>query len=256
MGLFRKAFAEFLGVCAITLIGCGTAMAFGFETAGSVFVVAIAYGLSFLGVYAAFAPVSGGSFHPAVCFARLICGKMRVKDFFVYLAAQTVGGFFGVFLLRSIDRLGGISVRDRTGNYSAGMLPQDNSYAAAILTELLISAFFVLIVLFVCCAHKKRWPAVGIVLGLSFAAVCLFGYPLTGCTCDPAITFGSVAFALIDKKFDAVTYGWIYLIVPFAGAALAALIYLFITSGFSRAQDAKSGEKPSAGPSDSDVLSE
>lgn len=255
MELFRKAFAEFLGTCAIALAGCGAAMTFGYETAGSVFVVAIAFGLAFLAMHAAFAPVSGGYFHPAVCFARLICGAMRVKEFFIYLAAQTAGGFFGVFLLRSIDRLGGIAVRDRTGNFSAGMLPQDNSYAAAILTELLVSAFFALVVLFVLNAYKKRRLTVGTVLGLSFAAVCLGGYPLTGCTCDPAISVGSVCFALIDKKYDAVTFGWIYLIVPFAGAALAALIYLFVTNSFSRAQSGKSGEKSSEGPSDPDVLS-
>ena len=228
MTTFKKAFAEGLGSFVISLIGCGCCMAFGVKTVGAVLLASLAYGLAYIAAGCAFTGISGGHFHPAVSFAALICKKLTVRAFFAYLAGQFIGAFAGVGILAAIFYLGREYMTDVSARCGAGTVTAaGSSYGAALLAELSVSAVFVLLALFIRKDRERSDRAVGIMTGAAFMAVGTFGLFVTRCSTSPAISLASAFYALISGNKDVLTSAWLYLIVPFAGAALAALIMLF-----------------------------
>ena len=232
MATFKKAIAEFVGTAILVFIGCGAVMCIGCNDGGSVLLVAVAFGLALLcGAYTV-GSISGGHFNPAVSFAMLICGKMNVKDFFVYLAAQFLGAFAGSGLLALIfglvnNSVGRISSHDYTYG-SNGLYALGGSFASGLVTELLLTFVFVLVVLFV--ALKQGESKVGgLLCALALTAVHLVGIKLTGTSVNPARSFGPVMVTLISGNRAPLIELWVFLLAPMAGAAAAALLFRFLT---------------------------
>ena len=93
----KKYLAEFFGTAVLVLFGCGSAV-----LTGNLIVIAITFGLAIIiGAYS-IASISGCHVNPAVSLAMLINGKLSLKDFFAYIAAQVAGAFAGSGLLYAI----------------------------------------------------------------------------------------------------------------------------------------------------------
>ena len=69
----------------------------------------------------------------------------------------------------------------------------------------------------------------GTVIGLSLTLVHLLGIRLTGTSVNPARSLGPALLQMIGGDFTAISQIWIFIVGPLAGAALAALVYRFLS---------------------------
>jgi glycerol uptake facilitator-like aquaporin len=104
----RAIMAEFIATALFVYVGCGAAVAsqtmLGLDGSDSrsnsfLVVVALAFGLGISVLAYGIAPVSGGHINPAVTFALMVLGQMRIVLGMLYVAAQLVGAVLGAALV-------------------------------------------------------------------------------------------------------------------------------------------------------------
>ena len=223
----RKYVAEFIGTFTLVLVGCGTAMLVGCDSVnGSGYILtAFAFGLVIVGMAYCVGNVSGCHINPAVSLACLISGRMNVKDFFCYFVSQTLGAIAGAGVLKLIFSLGGVT--DKTGGLgSNGLAGVNGSSVAGLIVEVLLTCIFVLVILGVTDGDFKHGSFGGVVIGFSLVMVHILGIGLTGTSVNPARSIGPAIFA----GGAALSSLWVFIVGPFAGAALAALVYKFLAA--------------------------
>ena len=77
---------------------------------------------------------------------------------------------------------------------------------------------------------KPEYKSVsGIVIGLSLAAVHLFGIPFTGTGVNPARSFGPALARAVNGDIQALSQVWVFIVAPLAGAVVAALVYKLLS---------------------------
>ena len=225
MDSVKKYVAEFIGTFTLVLVGCGTAMVTGCDHWGGYLTTAFAFGLVIVGMAYCVGNISGCHINPAVSLACLISGRMDVKDFFLYFLSQMIGAICGAACLKLIFGLG--NVTDATGGVgSNGLAGVNGSFAAGLIVEILLTFIFVLVILGVTDPEFKHGSFGGVVIGFSLVMVHVLGIGLTGTSVNPARSIGPALFA----GGDALGSLWVFIIGPFAGAALAALCYKFLSS--------------------------
>ncbi|MCR4729932.1 MAG: MIP family channel protein [Saccharofermentans sp.] len=222
MDSFKKCIAEFIGTFTLVLVGCGTAMLVGCDAVnGSGYILtAFAFGLVIVGMAYCVGNVSGCHINPAVSLAVLISGRMSVTDFFLYLVSQILGAISGAACLKIIFSLG--KVTDKTGGLgSNGLAGVSGSPVAGLIVEILLTFIFVLVILGVTDSKFSHGSFGGVVIGFSLVMVHILGIGLTGTSVNPARSIGPAIFA----GGDALASLWVFIVGPFVGAALAAVIY-------------------------------
>ncbi len=225
MDAFKKCIAEFIGTFTLVLIGCGTAMLVGCDAAsGSGYILtAFAFGLVIVGMAYCVGNVSGCHINPAVSLAVLISGRMKATDFVFYVISQVLGAISGAACLKIIFSLG--QVKDMTGGLgSNGLAGVSGNAVAGLLVEILLTFVFVLVILGVTDSAYNHGSFGGVVIGFSLVLVHILGIGLTGTSVNPARSIGPALFA----GGDALASLWVFIVGPFVGAALAALIYKLI----------------------------
>jgi glycerol uptake facilitator-like aquaporin len=98
-GIARRVVAEFMGTALLvaTVVGSGVMaenLAAG-NTAVALLGNTIATGAMLVVLIAAFGPISGAHFNPAVSLVFLVAKELRSGDFVLYLVAQVAGGIAG-----------------------------------------------------------------------------------------------------------------------------------------------------------------
>ncbi|MBR4404557.1 MAG: MIP family channel protein [Clostridiales bacterium] len=222
MDSFKKCIAEFIGTFTLVLVGCGTAMLVGCDSASGCgyILTAFAFGLVIVGMAYTVGNVSGCHINPAVSLAVLISGRMSVTDFFLYLVSQVLGAICGSACLKIIFSLG--QVKDMTGGLgSNGLGGVNGNIVAGLLVEILLTFIFVLVILGVTDSKFSHGSFGGVVIGFSLVMVHILGIGLTGTSVNPARSIGPAIFA----GGDALASLWVFIVGPFVGAALAAVIY-------------------------------
>ena len=222
MDSFKKCIAEFIGTFTLVLVGCGTAMLDGCDSASGCgyILTAFAFGLVIVGMAYTVGNVSGCHINPAVSLAVLISGRMSVTDFFLYLVSQVLGAICGSACLKIIFSLG--QVKDMTGGLgSNGLGGVNGNIVAGLLVEILLTFIFVLVILGVTDSKFSHGSFGGVVIGFSLVMVHILGIGLTGTSVNPARSIGPAIFA----GGDALASLWVFIVGPFVGAALAAVIY-------------------------------
>ncbi len=223
MDSVKKCIAECIGTFTLVLVGCGTAMVTGCDHWGGYLTTAFAFGLVIVGMAYCVGNVSGCHINPAVSLACLISGRMNVKDFFLYFVSQVIGAICGAGCLKLIFNLG--NVTDLTGGVgSNGLAGVNGSIPAGLIVEILLTFIFVLVILGVTDSEYKHGSFGGVVIGFSLVMVHVLGIGLTGTSVNPARSIGPALFA----GGDALASLWVFIVGPFVGAALAALVYKFI----------------------------
>ena len=222
MDSFKKCIAEFIGTCTLVLVGCGTAMLVGCDSASGCgyILTAFAFGLVIVGMAYCVGNVSGCHINPAVSLAVLISGRMSVTDFFFYLVSQVLGAITGAACLKIIFSLG--KVKDMTGGLgSNGLAGVNGNIVSGLLVEILLTFIFVLVILGVTDSKYNHVSFGGVVIGFALVMVHILGIGLTGTSVNPARSIGPAIFA----GGDALASLWVFIVGPFVGAALAAVIY-------------------------------
>ncbi|MGY4535599.1 aquaporin Z [Pseudomonas sp. TE3786] len=221
--------AEFLGTFWLVLGGCGSAvLAAAFPELGiGLLGVSLAFGLTVVTMAYAVGHISGGHFNPAVSVGLWAGGRLPLPKLLPYIVAQVLGGVAagGVLYLIASGKAGfELSAGFASNGYGAHS-PGGYSLTAAAITEVVMTAFFLLIILG---STSKRAPAgfAPLAIGLSLALIHMISIPVTNTSVNPA---RSTAVALYVGDW-AVGQLWLFWLAPIVGALLGALLYRLIAS--------------------------
>ncbi|EBB8605171.1 TPA: aquaporin Z [Salmonella enterica] len=225
--MFRKLMAECFGTFWLVLGGCGSAvLAATFPQLGIGFVgVSLAFGLTVLTMAYAVGHISGGHFNPAVTLGLWAGGRFPTKDIPGYIIAQVLGGIIAAAVLYAIAS--GVPAFDATGSGFAANgygehSPGGYSIEAAILTEVVLTAGFLLVIHG---ATDKNAPAgfAPVAIGLALTLIHLISIPVTNTSVNPA---RSTAVAIFQGTW-ALQQLWLFWAMPVIGGILGGLLYRF-----------------------------
>ena len=191
----KKYVAEFIGTLTLVVLGCGTAMLVGCDSANGCgyILTALAFGLTIVAMAYSIGNVSGCHINPAVSLGVLINGGMEVKDFVGYIIAQCLGAFAGSGLLALIFSLGGIT--DKTGGFGTnGLVGVGGSAVAGLIVEIVLTFIFVIAILGVTSSNASHGSFGGLVIGLTLTVVHILGIGLTGTSVNPARSIGPLSW--------------------------------------------------------------
>jgi len=218
MNSFQKYIAECIGTAVLVFMGCGSAVFLGCATTGGHLAVALAFGLSIVAMAYVIGNVSGCHVNPAVSLAVFLDKRMSSRDFVGYVIFQVIGAIVGAGLLRLVSNIADI---DKTGGLGSNLVAGAGGATGAIIVEVILTFIFVLTILGVTADSSKSGIA-GVVIGLTLTFVHIVGIPLTGTSVNPARSIGP---ALFSGNVQALKDLWVFIVAPFVGAALAALVY-------------------------------
>ncbi|MCC2098228.1 MAG: aquaporin Z [Hyphomicrobiales bacterium] len=227
--MINKLGAEAFGTFWLVLGGCGSAvLAAAFPDLGIGFMgVALAFGLTVLTMAYAVGGISGGHFNPAVSFGLAVAGKFAWKDFIPYVIAQVIGGALGALVLYLIasGKAGFSGTEDFAANGFGDHSPGKFSLRAAIICEMVMTAFFLIIILG--STSKLAPPGFApIAIGLGLTLIHLISIPVTNTSVNPA---RSTAVALFADGW-ALQQVWVFWLAPLAGAAIGAVLWKALLS--------------------------
>ncbi len=225
----KKLIAEFIGTAVLVTLGCGTAMLVGCNAAqGSGYLLtALAFGLVIVGMAYCVGNISGCHINPAVSLGVLMSGGMKAKEFVGYVVAQCLGALAGAGILAAIFGLGGVT--DMTGGFgSNGLAGVNGSIIAGLLVEVVLTFIFVLTILGVTSKKAGHGSFGGLIIGLTLTLVHILGIGLTGTSVNPARSLGPAMVAAINGNTDPIACVWVFIVGPFVGAALAAVVYKYL----------------------------
>ncbi|ECF6571765.1 aquaporin Z [Salmonella enterica] len=226
--MFRKLMAECFGTFWLVLGGCGSAvLAATFPQLGIGFVgVSLAFGLTVLTMAYAVGHISGGHFNPAVTLGLWAGGRFPTKDIPGYIIAQVLGGGIAAAVLYAIAS--GVPTFDATGSGFAANgygehSPGGYSIEAAILTEVVLTAGFLLVIHG---ATDKNAPAgfAPVAIGLALTLIHLISIPVTNTSVNPV---RSTAVAIFQGTW-ALQQLWLFWAMPVIGGILGGLLYRFL----------------------------
>ncbi len=224
----RRLGAEFLGTFWLVFAGCGAAvLASSFPDVGIGFLgVALAFGLSVLTMAYAVGHVSGGHFNPAVTVGLAVGRRFGWREVPAYVITQVVAAIVAAFVLWVIASGKDGFDASESGFASNGYgdhSPDGYSLLACLVTEVVLSAFFLYVILGSTDTRAPRGFA-PIAIGLSLTLIHLVSIPVTNTSVNPARSIGPALFA----GGDAIGQLWLFLVAPLAGAAIAGVTYRLI----------------------------
>ncbi|MCP9269458.1 aquaporin Z [Xenorhabdus sp. XENO-1] len=223
--MFKKLSAEFLGTFWLVFGGCGSAvLAAAFPQLGIGFVgVSLAFGLTVVTMAYALGHISGGHFNPAVTLGLFAGGRISAKEVIPYIIAQVIGGIAAAAVLYLIAS--GKSGFDATASGFASNgygehSPGGFSLQAAIIIELVLTAFFLIVIL----GTTDKNASVGfapLAIGLALTLIHLISIPVTNTSVNPA---RSTAVAVFQGTW-ALDQLWLFWLIPLIGGVIGGLIY-------------------------------
>lgn len=221
----KKYLAEMVGTAALVLMGCGVAVSLNCTSdcaetinAATVIGTSLAFGLAVVAMAYTIGGISGCHINPAITLGCLLTGRMNAKDAGCYMVFQVIGAFIGSAILFALTENSGLS---GTG---ANACQSEVSIAGGLIAEIVFTCVFVLVVLGTTDAKKGAGNFAGLAIGLSLVLVHLVCIRYTGTSVNPARSIAPAIF----QGGDALAQLWIFIVGPFAGAAIAAGIWKII----------------------------
>jgi aquaporin Z len=230
MNNMNKLVAEFIGTFWLVLGGCGSAvLAAAFPNVGiGLLGVSLAFGLTVVTMAFAIGHISGCHLNPAVTLGLWAGGRFDMKDVPGYIVAQVLGAIAAaatLYVIASGNADFSLAVNGLAANgYEAGS-PGKYTLAAAFLTEVLMTFFFLFIIMG---ATDSRAPAglAPLAIGLALALIHLISIPITNTSVNPARSTGP---ALIVGGL-AIKQLWLFWVAPILGGLLGGAVYKGLTS--------------------------
>jgi aquaporin Z len=216
--------AEFLGTFWLVLGGCGSAvLAAAFPGVGiGLHGVSLAFGLTVLTMAYTIGPISGCHLNPAVSVGLWAAGRFEAGKLLPYIVAQVLGAVAAGAVLFTIASGGpGFDVaKGFASNGFGAHSPGGYSMQAALLTEVVMTAFFLFIILG---ATGKKAPAgfAPIAIGLALTLIHLISIPVTNTSVNPARSTGVAVFV----GGWAIEQLWLFWVAPILGAVLGAVAW-------------------------------
>ena len=221
----KKYLAEMFGTMVLVLMGCGVAVSLGCDPVANIPAVVgtdLAFGLAVVAMAYTIGGISGCHINPAITLGVLLSGRMEAKDAVMYMVFQVIGAFIGSALLfaltANVDGLTGTGAND---------LQQGVSVIGGLLAEVVFTFVFVLVVLGATAkVNGATNNLAGLAIGLALVLVHLVCIRYTGTSVNPARSIAPAIF----QGGTALANVWIFIVGPFVGGALAALVWKVIDS--------------------------
>jgi MIP family channel proteins len=209
----RRYAAEFLGAFAIVFFGCGSMITLHGQP-GAHLMVNVVFGLAVCASVYALAHISSAHFNPAVSVGFAVANRFPWRFVAPYILAQLFGAVTGSALHATI-----LPAQSQAANFGATLPKVD--IVRCLLVEAILTFFLMFVVMSVATDRRVHGAIPGLVIGMVVTFCGLFGGPITGCSMNPARSFGPALFA----GGPALAVYWVYIIGPVIGAALAARAY-------------------------------
>jgi aquaporin Z len=219
--------AEFFGTFWLVFGGCGAAVFAGTEI--GFYGVALAFGLTVVTMAYAVGHISGGHFNPAITVGLAMGKRFDWKDVPAYVVTQVVAAIVAAFGLWVMAH--GKSGFDSTtsgfaSNGYGDRSPGDYAWWSVVLVELLLTAFFVYVILGVTDTRAPKGFA-PLAIGLTLTLIHLISIPVDNTSVNPARSIGPALFA----GGDAIVQLWLFILVPLAGGLIAGATYATLFGG-------------------------
>lgn len=225
----KKYISEALGTMILVLFGCGVAV----FSNGNFIATACAFGLSVIAASYIIGGVSGCHINPAITLGSWLSGRTSGKDAIGYVVGQLVGAFVGALVLFVIVKtlypsefFDGIKHMDPKPNLVGANLlaPFETGTVkafGALLAEIVGTFVFVLVALAITDEKKGNGKIAGVVIGVTLILIHFMLIPITGCSVNPARSFGPAIF----YGGKALGQLWIFVLGPIVGATLSAVVW-------------------------------
>lgn len=209
------------GTMVLVLMGCGTAVSLSCTSndpllASTVVGTAIAFGLAVVAMAYTIGGVSGCHINPAITLGVYLSKRISGKDAAMYIVFQVIGAIIGSVILALLT-----SNVDGLSGTGANTCQDGVSIVGGLLAEIFFTFVFVLVVLGTTDSEKGAGNFAGLAIGLSLILVHLACIRYTGTSVNPARSIGPALF----EGGAALQQLWIFIVGPFVGAALAALVW-------------------------------
>jgi aquaporin Z len=228
--IWKKSLAECIGTFVLVFVACGVAGA----TGGSLVATSLAFGLTIVAMAYSVGRVSGCHINPAVSLGCLLTKRMNVKEFFIYVLSQILGGFLGAVLVFGIFKMADVNPLGDACNYAVGFGANGlttGGVIGALIAEIVLTAIFVYAILNVTDEKAGTGKIAGIVIGLTLTLVHLIGINITGTSVNPARSIATAFSALIyNGTTDALAQVWMFIVAPLIGAVVSACLYKAINT--------------------------
>lgn len=248
--LISKFAAELFGTFWLVFGGCGSAIFAAKQIAqaedgngtyqlGIGFLgVALAFGLTVVTMAYAVGHISGGHFNPAITLGAAVSRRLPWSDLPAYWISQVVGALLAgaALLLIAKGKPGFSPVGHMAANGYGAHSPIHYSVAAVITAEVLLTAFFLIVVLGATDVRAPRGFG-PLAIGLSLTLIHLISIPISNTSVNPARSTGVAFF----NGAGAPGQLWVFWLAPLAGGLIGGLIYPLL---FERRQSA-ADERPS-----------
>ena len=218
--------AEFLGTFWLVLGGCGSAvLAAAFPEVGiGLLGVSFAFGLTVLTMAYSIGHISGCHLNPAVSIGLAAGGRFPAKDLPAYIISQVLGAIAagGVLYVIATGKAGA-EIGGFASNGFAEHSPGGYSMVAALVTEIVMTAFFLFIIMG---STDERAPKgfAPIAIGLGLTLIHLISIPVTNTSVNPARSTGVAVFV----GDAALTQLWLFWVAPIVGAVIGAVAYKLV----------------------------
>ncbi|MBL9086507.1 MAG: aquaporin Z [Planctomycetia bacterium] len=218
----RKWIAEALGTAWLVIGGCGTAVLAG--GAVGLLGISLAFGLTVVTMAYTLGPVSGCHLNPAVTVGLAAAGRFPKQDVLGYVIAQVAGAVLGALVVLLIAK-GGPNGYDAAASGLAANgfdkhSPRGFGLVAVLVTEAVMTAFFLLVILGA--TSKKAAPGfAGLAIGLALTLIHLISIPVSNTSVNPARSTGPALLVL----GDAILQLWVFWVAPIGGAILGAIAW-------------------------------
>ncbi|UYY88515.1 aquaporin Z [Alcaligenes sp. SMD-FA] len=227
MALIKRCTAETLGTFWLVFGGCGSAIfAAAYPELGIGFAgVALAFGLTLLTMCYAIGNISGCHINPAVTLGLVAGGRFPARDAIPYILAQVIGGLLagGVLYLIASGKAGFDPVAGFASNGFGEHSPGNYSRNAALIAEIVLTAFFLFIIMGA--THKRGHAGLaGVAIGLALTLIHLISIPITNTSVNPARSTGVAFF----QGTWAMEQLWLFWVAPLIGGVIGALVYRFL----------------------------
>jgi aquaporin Z len=227
MPIAKRCVAELLGTFWLVFGGCGSAvLAAKFPEVGIGLVgVSLAFGLTVVTMAYAVGYITGGHFNPAVTLGVFAGGRIKAADLAPYIISQVIGGVLAAWLLATIAAGNGTDAvaAGLAANGYADHSPGGYNQATAFITEVLMTFFFLLVILGSTSEDAPKGFA-PLAIGLSLTLIHLVSIPITNTSVNPARSTGP---ALIVGGW-AIQQLWLFWVAPILGAVLAGGLWRWI----------------------------
>jgi aquaporin Z len=217
----RRLAAEFFGTFWLVFGGCGAAIYAGSEI--GFYGIALAFGLTVLTMAYAVGHISGGHFNPAITVGLAMGKRFEWKEVPSYVVAQVVAAIAAALSLWVIAH--GVSGFDSSesgfaSNGYGDRSPGGYAWWAVLLAEILLTAFFLFVILGVTDTRAPKGFA-PIAIGLVLTLIHLVSIPIDNTSVNPARSIGPALFA----GWDAIGQLWLFIIAAPIGALIAGSTY-------------------------------